>query len=155
MRTRTVTDRDFRGQPRKNETHASTTDPEARLYTKSRGQAAKLSFMAHVFMENRCGLPLDIIVTQATGRAEREAAITMLKRRPGIHRRATVEADKAYDTRDFVERCRELDEVTPEKLQEVARKTFSRQNLTCVAVGPPVGKGEEKLAQAVARLELP
>lgn len=116
-------ERDFRGKPRKNETHASTTDPEARLYTKSKGQAAKLCFMAHALMENRSGLLLDILVTQATGTAEREGAITLLKRRRGIHKRATLGADKAYDTRDFIRQCRELD-VTP----HVAQNTRSRKS---------------------------
>ena len=116
-------DRDFRGKPRKNDTHASTTDPEARLYTKGRGQAAKMSYLAHVLMENRNGLLLDILVTQATGTAERDGAITMLKRRWGRHRRATLGADKAYDTRDFVRQCRELD-VTP----HVARNTTNRRS---------------------------
>lgn len=116
-------ERDFRGTPRKNETHASTTDPEARLYTKSKGQAAKLCFMAHALMENRSGLLLDILVTQATGTAERDGAITLLKRRRGIHKRATVGADKAYDTRDFIRQCREQD-VTP----HVAQNTSSRRS---------------------------
>ena len=116
-------DRDFRGKPRKNDTHASTTDPEARLYTKGRGQAAKMSYLAHVLMENRNGLLLDILVTQATGTAERDGAITLLKRRRGRHRRATLGADKAYDTRDFVRQCRELD-VTP----HVARNTTNRRS---------------------------
>lgn len=116
-------ERDFRGVPRKNESHASTTDPEARLYTKSKGQAAKLCFMAHALMENRSGLLLDILVTQASGTAERDGAITMLKRRQGIHKRATVGADKAYDTRDFVNQCRALD-LTP----HVARNTTNRKS---------------------------
>jgi transposase len=116
-------ERDFRGQVRKNETHVSTTDPEARLYTKSKGQTAKLCFMAHTLMENRSGLLLDILVTEATGTAERESAIVMLKRRWGIHRRATVGADKAYDTRDFVSQCREQD-VTP----HVAQNTTGRKS---------------------------
>lgn len=115
-------ERDFRGKLRKNETHASTTDAEARLYTKSKGQAAKLSFMAHALMENRSGLLLDILVTEATGTAERDGAITMLKRRRGVHRRATVGADKAYDTKDFVRQCREQD-VTP----HVARNISDRR----------------------------
>jgi transposase len=116
-------ERDFRGAPRKNETHASTTDPEARLYTKSKGQAAKLCFMAHALMENRSGLYLDILVTQATGTAERDAAIALLKRRRGLHKRATLGADKAYDTRDFIRQCREQD-ITP----HVAQNTTSRRS---------------------------
>lgn len=116
-------DRDFRGRPRKNDTHVSTTDADSRLYTKSKGQAARLSFMAHALMENRNGLLLDILVTPATGSAERDGAITMLRRRRGTHKRATVGADKAYDTRDFVQRCRELD-VTP----HVAQNTTNRRS---------------------------
>ena len=73
-------------------------------------------------MENRSGLLLDILVTQASGTAERDGAITMLKRRRGIHRRATVGGDKAYDTKDFVRQCRELD-VTP----HVARNLSGRR----------------------------
>lgn len=116
-------ERDFHGERRKNDTHASTTDTEARLYKKGRGQAAKLSYLAHVLMENRSGLLLDILVTQASGTAERDGAITMLKRRRGVHRRATLGADKAYDTNDFVRQCRELD-VTP----HVARNDTHRRS---------------------------
>ena len=116
-------DRDFRGKPRKNDTHASTTDPESRLYTKSKGQAAKLSFICHTLMENRNGLLIDALLTQATGTAEREAAITMLRRRRGVHKRSTLGGDKAYDTKDFVQQCRELD-VTP----HVARNTTNRRS---------------------------
>lgn len=116
-------ERNFHGERRKNDTHASTTDAEARLYKKGRGQAAKLSYIGHVLMENRSGLLLDILVTQASGTAERDAAITMLKRRRGAHKRATVGADKAYDTKDFVSQCRELD-VTP----HVARNITNRRS---------------------------
>lgn len=116
-------ERDFHGQRRKHETHASTTDAEARLYTKSNGQTAKLCFMAHALMENRSGLLLDILVTEATGKAEREAAITLLKRRRGVHKRATVVGDKAYDTREFVQQCRAHD-VTP----HVAQNTTNRKS---------------------------
>jgi len=116
-------ERNYRGQPRTNDTHVSTTDPEARLYTKSSGQAAKLSFMAHALMENRNGLLLEVLVSQATGLAERESAIELLKRRFGVHRRATLGADKAYDTKEFVKRCRECD-VTP----HVAQNTTNRRS---------------------------
>lgn len=116
-------DSNFRGTPRKNDTHVSTTDPEARLYTKGKGQAAKLSYLAHVLMENRNGILLDILVTQATGTAERDAAITLLRRRRGLHRRSTLGADKAYDTKDFVRQCREQD-VTP----HVARNNTNRKS---------------------------
>jgi hypothetical protein len=68
---------------RSNATHASTTDPDARLFKKARGQAAKLCHMAHVLMENRNGLVVDTELTHATGTAEREAALTMLERMEG------------------------------------------------------------------------
>ena len=107
--------RDFRGEKRGNATHASTTDPDARLFKKARGQAARLCHMAHVLMENRNGLVVDAILTQATGTAERDAALTMLGRMEGRHR-ITLGADKNYDTAAFVEALREMD-VTPHVAQ--------------------------------------
>ena len=98
---------DFRGERRTNATHASTTDPEARLYKKAKGQEAKLCYLGHVLMENRHGLVVDTQVTQATGTAEREAALAMVEATPGRHR-VTLGADKNYDTRDFVRELREL-----------------------------------------------
>jgi len=102
---------DFRGQRRSNATHASTTDPEARLYRKSFGTESKLCYAGHVLMENRNGLAVDGRLTLATGRAEREAAEDMVRRLPGT-RRVTLGADKAYDVYEFVETLRELT-VTP------------------------------------------
>ena len=98
-------DVDFHGESRSNATHASTTDPEARLARKGPGKEAKLSFAGHVLMENRNGLVVDLALTQATGTAEREAALEMLGRLER-RRRATVGADKCYDTKDFVTGCR-------------------------------------------------
>ncbi len=114
---------DFRGRPRSNETHRSTTDPEALLARKSDGAPAKLSYAGHVLMEHRSALIVDMELTQATGRAEREAAITMLDRLPGRRRRRTVAADKAYDTREFVAQCRER-RITP----HVAQNTTNRRS---------------------------
>ncbi|CAA2145117.1 hypothetical protein MBLL_04239 [Methylobacterium bullatum] len=94
-------ERDFRKETRSNETHASTTDPDARLYRKSAGQESRLCFMGHALMENRNGLVVDATLTHATGTAEREATLTMLDRRPRRHR-ITLGADKAYDVRAFV-----------------------------------------------------
>jgi transposase len=94
-------ERDFHGQKRSNETHASTTDPDARLYKKSDGQPSRLCYMGHVVMENRNGLAVEATLTHASGTAEREATLVMLDRRtrkPGI----TLGADKAYDVTDFV-----------------------------------------------------
>ena len=98
-------DADFRGERRSNATHVSTTDPEARLARKEPGKEAKLSFAGHVLTENRDGLVVDFALTQATGAAEREAALKMLGRLQ-CSRRATVGADKGYDTKDFVAESR-------------------------------------------------
>ena len=104
---------DFRGEPRRNQTHASRTDPEARLYKKSAGQEAKLSYLGHTLVENRNGLIAAAMTTQADGRAERDAALLMLHELTrGRRGRITTGADKAYDTRDFVSTVRELG-VTP------------------------------------------
>ena len=110
----------FRGEARRNTTHASTTDPQARLYRKGPGREAKLCYMGHVLMENRHGLVVDAQVTQATGTAERETALAMVERLPRAHR-VTVGADKAYDTHDFVGALRHL-ESTP----HVAQHTTGR-----------------------------
>lgn len=94
-------DVDFKGEQRSNATHASTTDPEARLYKKAEGQAAKLCYMGHALMENRNGLIVDAEVSLSTGTAEREAALEMA-RRSLPSEGATLGADQAYDTYDFV-----------------------------------------------------
>ena len=103
-------DGDFRGQKRKNDTHASTTDPEAKLYRKGAGKPARLCFMGHAVMENRSGFALAATVTQATGTAEREAALSMLdgiNANPG----ATVGGDAAYDVWRFKQELEERDYV--------------------------------------------
>lgn len=97
---------DFHGQTRRNDTHQSTTDSESLLAKKGAGKEAKLCFSGHVLMENRNGLVVDAILTQATGTAEREAALSMLAQLPGQHR-ITLGADKNYDTADFVKSCRD------------------------------------------------
>ncbi|HZA65477.1 MAG TPA: IS5 family transposase [Geminicoccaceae bacterium] len=94
-------ERDFRGQKRSNETHASVTDPDARLYRKGDGQSSRLCFMGHLLMENRNALIVDAALTHATGTAERDAALRMLDRRKR-QRRITLGADKAYDVSGFV-----------------------------------------------------
>ena len=97
---------DFHGEKRCNDTHESTTDPEARLARKGRGKEAKLAFAQHVLMENRNGLIVDVVVTEATGTAEREAALNMLDETvPGLGP-ITLAADRGYHTRDFIEKCR-------------------------------------------------
>ena len=103
---------DFSGKKRRNETHESKTDPESKLWRKGNGREAKLSYMGHALMENRNGLLVDFEVTEASGRAERDAAIGMIGAAvPGTHR-ITLGADRGYDAKEFVSRCREHD-VTP------------------------------------------
>jgi transposase len=112
----------FKGEKRRNDTHVSTTDPEAQLARKGPGKEAKLCFAGHVLMENRHGLVTDVMLTQATGTAEREAALEMLEKLPGVHR-VTLGGDKNYDTADFVAECREM-HVTP----HVAQNTSGRRS---------------------------
>jgi hypothetical protein len=92
---------DFHGETRSNDTHISNTDPDAMLARKGKGKEAKLSYAGHVLMENRNGLVVDAMVTQATGTAERDAALLMAEAIPGDHR-VTLGADKNYDTKGFV-----------------------------------------------------
>lgn len=99
---------DFKGQKRSNETHASTTDPEARLYRKGPGMEAKLCFIGHALMENRSALIVDTCLTSADGHAERIAALTMIEPRADRPKAISVGADKAYDTEDFVNELRSM-----------------------------------------------
>jgi len=110
----------FRGQQRTNDTHESRTDPDSRLYRKSKNAEALPYYMGHALMENRNGLVVDQRLTRATGKAEREVAIAMLAAQPGATRK-TVGADKGYDTADFVADCRAIG-VTP----HVAQNTKNR-----------------------------
>jgi hypothetical protein len=98
----------WQGQRRSNDTHASTTDPEARLYRKSNNTAARLCYAGHLLMENRSALIVDAELTAATGYAERDSAIEMLTRLPTRARRRTVAGDKGYDTAAFVADTRAL-----------------------------------------------
>src|SRR5882672_3917900 len=106
----------FHGEARRNDTHASTTDPDARLYKKAAGREAKLAYLAHLLTENRHGFIVDTAVTVATGTAERDAAIVMLGELPLTTRRITVGADKGYDTRDWVRAVRTMG-ITPHVAQ--------------------------------------
>lgn len=118
--------RDFHGEQRLNDTHASRTDPEAKLYRKSKGTPAKLCYLGHAVSENRYGLVVDACVTEANGTAERSAAIEMLQDLSGPVR-CTVGADKAYDTRDFVAGIREIN-MTPHVAQNIERRGGSSIN---------------------------
>jgi transposase len=101
-------DVDFKGQKRSNETHESTTDPEARLYRKGSGMEAKLCFIGHALMENRSGLIVDTRLTSADGHAERIAALSMIEPRADRPRAISLGADKAYDAEDFVNELRSM-----------------------------------------------
>ena len=104
-------ERDFHGERRSNDTHASTTDPEARLLRKSAGREAKLCFMGHALMENRSGLIVDACLTQADGRAERVAALAIIEPRADRPGRITLGADKGYDAEDLVNELRSMNVV--------------------------------------------
>src|SRR4029450_8065533 len=102
-------------EKRSNETHQSTTDPEARLARKGKGKEAKLSYAGHVLMENRNGLVVNVRLTEAMGTAEREAAGEKVEDIPG-EKQVTVGADKNYDTQEMVKQLRERN-VTPHVAQ--------------------------------------
>jgi transposase len=110
----------FHGEKRSNQTHESTTDPEAKLARKGFGKEAKLSYNGNLLIENRNGLILDTEVLEASGTAERTAALVMLNQIPGSQR-VTVAADKGYDTRDFVQQCRAIN-VTPQVARNDKRR---------------------------------
>ena len=116
---------DFHGETRRNDTHRSTTDPDARLARKGPGREAKLSYAAHLLLENRHGLIVDTAVTSADGYAEIDAAITMLGELPQ-GQRITVGADKGYDTPRFVAACR-LMGITPHVAQKQAYTAIDRR----------------------------
>lgn len=112
---------DFKGQRRKNDTHHSTTDPDARLFRKSRGSSSKLCMMGHILIENRAGMIVEATVTTASTSKEWEAGLDLLKRqsiRPG----QTVAADKGYDTGCFVQGCREIG-ITPHVAAKSSRSS--------------------------------
>ncbi|WP_254885301.1 transposase, partial [Salipiger sp. HF18] len=108
----------FKGEKRSNATHASTSDPDARLYRKSPGTGAMLCFLGHALMENRSGFAVQGDLTQADGHAERRAALDMMHRQsPGSTRRLTLGMDKAYDAAGFVADCRQAC-ITPHVAQK-------------------------------------
>jgi len=115
-------ERDFHGEKRSNKTHASTTDPDAKLYRKAQGQPSRIAFMGHVLMENRNGLVVGATLTPASGTAEREAALALVDGL-GAKRRITLGADKAYDAREFVAELRKR-KVTP----HIARHDYVDKN---------------------------
>jgi transposase len=137
----------FHRERRTNETHRSTTDPDARLYKKAQGREARLGYLGHVLMEHRSGLIVNALVTPATGRAEREAAVAMVGDLPGQHR-ITVAGDKGYDTRDFVATLREM-RVTPHIAQyaETVRRGSAIDARTTRHPGYAVSQRKRKLVE--------
>jgi transposase len=113
----------FRGEVRSNATHASTTDPDARLYRKSAGKEAKLCFMGHALMENRSGLLVGACLARADGHAERVAALALIEPHADRARPITLGSDKGYDAEDFVNELRSM-RVTP----HVAQNTSGRRS---------------------------
>lgn len=146
--------RNFRGEKLVNETHASTTDSEAKLYRKSSTHEARLSFAAHVLTENRNGLVMVSKVTEADGYAERDAAKAMLGEVANKKRRITVAADKNYDTKGFVEAARELKVTPPRGSEHRTQRRFSHrrphhpaQRLCSQSEVPQTDRGGIRLAQ--------
>jgi IS5 family transposase len=135
-------DRDFKGEQRKNETHASTTDPEAKLFRKGLGKEAKLCFMGHLLTENRNGLVVQTSLSQASGTAEREAALAMLEGVPGNHR-ITLGADKNYDVHSFVAEARAL-RVTAHVAQNVTNRRSAIDRRTTRHVGYEISQRVRK-----------
>jgi transposase len=140
-------DRDFRGERRKNETHASTTDPEARLFRKGPGKEARLCYMGHVLTENRNGLVVDAVLSQATGTAERDAALEMIEGIPGQHR-ITLGTDKNYDTKEFVAATRALN-VTPHVAQNDTNRRSAIDGRTTRHVGYEISQRVRKRIEEV------
>jgi len=136
----------FRGEKRRNDTHQSTTDPEARLYKKAQGQEAKLGYLGHVLMENRHGLVVNTRLTLATGTAEREAAVEMVRRRG--KRRVTLGGDKNYDTQDLVKQLRQQ-RVTPHVAQNNTHRSSARDGRTTRHAGYAVSQRKRKRVEEI------
>ena len=137
----------FHGHTRRNDTHQSTTDPDARLYKKGGGHEAKLAYLGHLLTENRHGLIVDTAVTAATGTGERDAAIVMLGELPLTTRRITVGADKLYDTREWVATVRQMG-ITPHVAASVDRRGGSAiDGRTMRHVGYALSQRKRKLVE--------
>ena len=141
-------DVDFHGEKRSNETHASRTDPEARLMRKGLGKETKLCYAGHVLMENRNGLVMDYDLSQATGRAEREAALVMLDRLERKKRRLTLGGDKGYDTREFVAELRQR-KVTPHVAQNQSGRRIAIDGRTTSHGGYKVSQRLRKRVEEI------
>jgi transposase len=141
------TERDFHGERRKNDTHASTTDPESRLYRKGRGKEARLCFMGHVITENRNGLVVATETTLAMGTAERDASEKMMKR-VKRKRRSTLGGDKNFDTGEHVEALRKLG-VTPHVAQNNRNRASAIDGRTTSHAGYGISQIKRKLVEQV------
>jgi transposase len=135
----------FHGERRSNATHASTTDPEARLARKSKGHEAQLAYQGHVLMENRHGLAVDTCVTQATGTAEREAAVALAMNLPAG---ATLGADKGYDTGGFVAALREQ-QITPHVAQNRTNRRSAIDGRTTRHPGYTISQQKRKRVEEI------
>ena len=136
---------DFRKQRRTNDTHASRTDPDARLYKKSRGAESKLCYMGHLMIDNRHGLATKACVTIASGTAEREAAVQMADKISG-NRRVTLAADKGYDTRECVRKLRDRN-ITPHVAQNDTNRRSAIDRRTTRHPGYQVSQRKRKLVE--------
>ena len=143
---------DFDGQKRSNETHASTTDPEARLYRKGPGKEAKLCFMGHALMENRNGLFVDACLTEVNGHAERIAAPHMIEPRGDRPRPIMLGADKAYDAEDFVNELRSMN-ATPHVAQNANGRSSAIDGRTTRHAGYAVSQRFRKRIEEALRLD--
>jgi transposase len=138
---------DFHGEKRSNDTHQSTTDPESHLWRKGKGKESKLSFMGHVLIENRHGLVITTRYTQATGRAEREAAEEMIREvKDGRNIHVTLGGDKNYDTADFVARMREAG-VTPHVAQNDTNRKSAIDLRTTRHPGYEISQRKRKIVE--------
>jgi transposase len=139
-------ERDFHGESRSNDTHASTTDPEARLYRKGKGKEAKLSYIGNAMTENRHGIVVEGELGSATGTIERETAETMTVRHSPGSSRITLGADKAYDVREFVGDLRDLN-VTPHIAQNTTNRTSAIDARTTRHPGYAISQQKRKLTE--------
>jgi transposase len=133
---------DFHGERRNNETHQSTTDPDARLYKKSQGSEAKMSYLGHALMENRHGLLVDTMVTLADGTAERDAALLMASQISGV-KQVTLGGDKNYDTQEWVRDLREM-KVTPHVAQNNTNRRSAIDGRTTQHPGYAISQKKRK-----------
>ena len=133
---------DFHGKKRRNETHPSTTDPDARLYKKSKGSEAKMSYLGHALMENRHGLLVDTMVTLADGTAERDAALLMASQISGVQQ-VTLGGDKNYDTQELVRDLREM-KVTPHVAQNNTNRRSAIDGRTTQHAGYAISQKKRK-----------